>query len=262
MTDDAAPQLTITVLSAPDKDNPFAVIRKPSGLPSAPLSETDRFNAYTAAAELFPELDCVCGVKPVEHGLMHRLDTVTDGLLVIAATAQAYEALRAAQRGGRFIKTYRAACDINDPQQTAPGFPALPAAALERDRLCSGQAVTVRSRFRFYGNGRQAVRPVTESDGMAALKKAAPGIYTTSIQQTGAQEQNLMQVRCIIDAGFRHQVRCHLAWLGLPVHGDPVYNPAYTQGQQCCFTACAVEFPHPLTGETVTVSLDDTQKFI
>ena len=32
----------IKVISAPDKDNPYAVIYKPKGLPSAPLSDDDK----------------------------------------------------------------------------------------------------------------------------------------------------------------------------------------------------------------------------
>jgi 23S rRNA-/tRNA-specific pseudouridylate synthase len=33
-----------------------------------------------------------------------------------------------------------------------------------------------------------------------------------------------VQVVCRITEGFRHQVRCHLAWVGLPVVGDETYG--------------------------------------
>ena len=101
----------IEVIHAPTEIEPYAVIVKPFGLPSAPLYEGDP-SAYTQAAQLYPELNSVCGVKEVEHGLLHRIDTPTQGLLLIAARQDFYEYMQQVQKGGLFVKTYKALCDI------------------------------------------------------------------------------------------------------------------------------------------------------
>ena len=81
----------IQIAIAPSKENPFVVIKKPRGLPSAPLFEGDEC-AFMQAAKLYPYLLEVSGKKAIEHGLVHRIDTETEGLLLIATTqgADAY----------------------------------------------------------------------------------------------------------------------------------------------------------------------------
>ena len=105
----------IKIISAPSKENPFVVLHKPSDLPSAPLNENDTDNAFYECAKLFPELLIVHGKKQCEHGLLHRLDTATNGLLVIAASDEAYTALQLSQQNGLFEKTYTAVCDHSTP---------------------------------------------------------------------------------------------------------------------------------------------------
>jgi 23S rRNA-/tRNA-specific pseudouridylate synthase len=64
--------------------------------------------------------------------------------------------------------------------------------------------------------------------------------------------------------GFRHQVRCHLAWRGFPVIGDALYHPAYRGGgrgetarRRTLFFASGLLFRHPLTGEEQTFALTE-----
>ena len=38
---------------------------------------------------------------------------------------------------------------------------------------------------------------------------------------------SFFRARCSIKNGFRHQVRCHLAWCGFPVIYDALYNSAF-----------------------------------
>ena len=46
----------ITVIHKPDSQKPYLIIDKPAGLPSAPLNENDKENAFCQAAELFPQI--------------------------------------------------------------------------------------------------------------------------------------------------------------------------------------------------------------
>ena len=237
----------ISILHEPTEKDPFLVLDKPAGLPTAPLVAGEDC-ALTQALLLFPQLAAVQGRKPIEKGLLHRLDTATRGCVLVAATQQAYVALITVQKNGQFVKQYTALVEKTCSPLPA-GFPKLPFAPQELPA-----DFVVESRFRAYGPQQVAVRPVTAFAGPAALKKASPTLYRTQVQlQAGADDA--IRAFCTITAGYRHQVRCHLAWCGYPVHGDALYNPRYQAGQKLCFTASAISFPHPLIGERLTFAL-------
>ncbi len=235
--------IQIEIIKEPTSDKPFLVIYKPKGLPSAPLSEDDKDNALAQAAAMYPEIKKVCGKKAIEYGLLHRLDTATDGLLLIAASQDCYDFLMTEQREGRFIKTYSALCDIiPDNAELLGGFPPVPAPSL---RESSATKLTVISYFRPYGEGRKEVRPVTEASGKAALSKlGSKKLYTTKIEITKISDSQAKAV-CEITEGYRHQVRCHLAWAGYPVSGDLLYNSDKKNAENLLFSATKISFEYP-----------------
>lgn len=236
----------ISIVHAPSDEEPFLIVDKPSGLPSAPLREGDD-SALTRMIPLFPELSVVRGRKPVEGGLVHRLDTQTSGLLLMATSQSFYDLIIAEQDAGRFVKCYSAVCDSFAGE--IPGFPLCPVfvgtkAYGARDLVC-----TVSSRFRPWGERSAQVRPVTEDSGPAALRKASPAMYRTDVRlefhKGGvARDSAAYPAHCRITRGYRHQVRCHLAWLGYPVKGDILYNPTAREGDAFCFRATGLEFLH------------------
>lgn len=235
----------ISVLSYPDNDNPFIVIDKPAGLPSAPLCEGED-SALTEAADQFPFIKEVKGRKAVEYGLLHRLDTATRGILVIASSQFAYERLLDSQNKGVFRKYYRAETEkIDNFDERTEGFPPL-ACAVSQPPV----SFTIQSGFRPFGIKGCAVRPVTELSGTAALKKGGDKQYRTEVTITHSDKKNIFFADCSITAGYRHQVRCHLAWSHFPVCGDTLYNPNCIDydGSSLKFTAYRISFPHPLTG--------------
>ena len=241
-------ELQIKILHKPDSQKPFVIIDKPAGLPSAPLSENDTNNAFWQAANLFPQLLDVQGKKSIEHGLLHRLDTATAGLIIIAATQECYDFLQGEQKENRIIKTYTAECEL--PRRFA----------LRNDgnRAVSepveGQTFKITSYFRPYGPGRKEVRPVFSEDSETALKKVEKKVlYTTNIKiQKINKTKNTALVECTITNGYRHQVRCHLACCGLPVIGDIIYNSQAKEDalknkstEQMHFCASKIEFEYP-----------------
>ena len=235
----------IEIIKEPTEDKPFLVIYKPKNLPSAPLSPEDTNNALYQAIELFPEIKTVQGKKPVEYGLLHRLDTATDGLIVIAATQECYDFLMSEQEAGRFIKTYEAQCNIiSDNSERLGGFPP------EHPEI--SELTNVSSFFRPYGEGRKEVRPVTENSGKAALAKLGKQkLYTTKIKIEKLSATKAHAV-CEITQGYRHQVRCHLAWAGYPVCNDPLYNSNFRQkasdkknAENLMFSATKISFEYP-----------------
>ena len=57
-------------------------------------------------------------------------------------------------------------------------------------------------------------------------------------------------LRVRLETGRTHQIRVHMAYLGHPVAGDPVYGngkPAWLEGQ--CLHAKKIGFVHPRSGE-------------
>lgn len=230
--------LRISIIHEPTEAEPFLVADKPAGLPAAPLHDDDD-SALTQAVSLFPQIAAVTGKKAVEKGLVHRIDTATRGLVLVAATDAWYNFLADAQRCGKFQKWYRATVDvIPDTASQLGGFPAPPVTFMPS----AGTNVTVQSTFRRYGTHRHAVRPVNGQSGRAARKKGGGTVYQTAI--TAQDDHNVI---CTITAGYRHQVRCHLAWIGLPVRNDPLYNPSCTDTSRTigklAFTAYKIAFP-------------------
>ena len=119
-----------------------------------------------------------------------------------------------------------------------PKSPLLPVGESEFDCVIS-------SCFRPYGVGRKQVRPVVKASGRAATKKASAEVYETHVLGQFNNDQSCCQVTCSIAKGFRHQVRCHLAWIGLPIQGDPVYSSGYcTESSDFFFTASGLQFPN------------------
>ena len=225
----------ISIIHEPSSQKPFVIIDKPAGLPSAPLNENDKENAFSQAAEIFPELLQVQGKKEIEHGLLHRLDTGTSGLMIIAANQECYDFLQQEQKENKIIKTYLAECQVSD--------------SANREELVQGKSFTIQSYFRAFGPGRKEVRPVTADSNKAALDKVEKKVlYTTQvIIKSIDKTKGRALVECKITNGYRHQVRCHLAWIGLPIVNDSLYNPSANKKSTEVMHFCAskIQFEYP-----------------
>lgn len=240
----------ITILKEPSASFPFVLVDKPSELSSAPLLPHGSDDAFSQAAALFPELRAVVGRKPEEHGLLHRLDKRTAGLLLIAATQESYDCLQEEQAAGRFWKSYRAECSIApENADVLGGFP--PRRPLPPEWNAAPESSwEVRSYFRNFGSSSREVRPVTEQSGRAAQKKTSSTKVYRTYMYIISRTDGRADVSCRISSGYRHQVRCHLAWCGLPVIGDELYNAAdrlTEQGEKAGlhFSATELDFYNP-----------------
>lgn len=240
------------IVFAGSAKEPYIIIDKPAGMPSAPQNETDKgCSAVSWLSDQIPEIMSVQGLRPHEHGLIHRLDTATRGLLLIARTQEAFDAFIQIQQNGLFIKKYTAYSAFCPSEQSLPGFPPAPLCLSAENISSLSLPYDIQSQFRAFGQKRKQVRPVTSCSGMAALKKSGKILYTTQLLSVCKTDRG-WKTLCRITRGFRHQVRCHLAWIGLPVMGDAVYNMNYSGTENSCdmqFFASELEFPHPITGE-------------
>ncbi|MCL2196645.1 MAG: pseudouridine synthase [Treponema sp.] len=150
--------------------------------------------------------------------LMHRLDYETNGLVLFAKNEKSFNFFKELQDRGEFIKEYSAICEPTGSNKTDDGFPDNNLAFSAPLRLCENSFV-INSYFRPYGKGRKLVRPVIE-DGKKhkEVAKDNGGFYKTDIININ---NNIFTVQ--IKRGFRHQIRCHLCWIGYPIINDPLY---------------------------------------
>ncbi|AEJ19725.1 pseudouridine synthase [Gracilinema caldarium] len=237
--------------------NSYLIIYKPPGLATAPLVKGEQYTLVSWCVTRFPEVGDVVGKKAIEGGLLHRLDTDTNGLVLFARNQAAYENLLEQQAYGRILKQYRAWCQMWDAEKTliGPGFPPPPVQLVPP----LSQPLEVASLFRPYGPGRKQVRPVvSRTQKGLTLDHGQP--YKTLIRSIEREEHAstiyLLDVQ--IERGFRHQIRCHLAWLGFPIVGDPLYNPRYSLGpckHLLALQAYGLEFLDPDTRQPVAYSL-------
>jgi len=211
-----------------------------------------------------------------EGGLLHRLDYETHGLLLVARTLHGMETLIEQQKQRRIIKEYNALTGNN--KSITEGFPNdkpnLPS-WIFRDKHRIGDSIYIKSAFRPYGPGRKVVRPVLpdiqQQNYLKSLKQgkeiALDGYrpYLTDVitgrylsvanEITETQMPVLSFFRLRILRGFRHQIRCHLAWAGWPILNDTLYN-GFSYGKGFLgLRACLLSFTDPSSGKELSFSI-------
>ena len=230
----------------------FLVVDKPSGLPTVPLKDDPKEKAtlLSLVGRMYPEVLSVEGANAWEGGVLHRLDTATSGLVVIARNREVYASLQAIGKAELFLKEYQAQSSHHQ-EPLLPGFPPYP---YEDPVACGGREVSVGSLFRRYGENRSQVRPVVADSPKHLLDKTSGTWYLTRVGYSGREDKDAHLFTCRLTSGFRHQVRVHMAWSGWPLDGDTVYQGK--EADRLGLRAVAVEFPHPKTGRPFEIRLE------
>jgi 23S rRNA pseudouridine1911/1915/1917 synthase len=161
-------------------------------LHTAPLREGEENTLLDWAARRFPDILLINGRKKFEGGLVHRLDFETQGLVLCARTNKALKFFVDQQEKGLIVKEYEALT-----------------ASMQTDKILT----VIESSFRPYGKGRKEVRPVPVGNP----------IYKTEILSCEKTEDQCF-FRLRISKGYRHQIRCHMAWIGQPIVNDYIYG--------------------------------------
>ncbi|GAB1484486.1 hypothetical protein MASR2M78_33040 [Treponema sp.] len=71
-----------------------------------------------------------------------------------------------------------------------------------------------------------------------------------------------VQLRLGLVRGFRHQIRCHLAWLGLPIVGDTIYNNSLDTSIKLALKAVFLSFIDPDTEAAVHYELESSSSVL
>lgn len=227
----------------------YLVVDKPVGLPTVPLKkQVDGSDTLLSRiAKEYPEVLSL-GRNAWEGGIIHRLDTLTRGLVLVARTPECFDLLRREQESGMIVKEYLAQSSRN--QKPPIGFPDYP-----YEDVTGGDVVAIGSLFRPFGEKRREVRPVS-NDCPSSWKAKSTGVwYLTKVKQIG-KEGDTHRFLCQLSIGFRHQVRAHLAWAGWALDGDANYRGI--SGKPFGLTAVTLRFPDPSSGKNVCYMLKET----
>ena len=200
----------------------YAVVFKPPKKHSVPLASSDA--GQNTLLEWFAE-NRPSNALP-DCGLINRLDFETHGLVLFAKNNISYEYFKFLQSRDGFIKEYTAVCSSplsDDKSLMLPGFP--PPPSLSTHVPSAEKPLIVMSYFRPYGPGRKEVRPVIDDKKKYhETAKDNGSFYRTEIVDI---KNDIFTVR--IKRGFRHQIRCHLYWIGFPIKNDKIYSYSVAQ---------------------------------
>jgi 23S rRNA pseudouridine1911/1915/1917 synthase len=179
------------------------VVDKPAGQATAPLRADERGTLANALVGRFPELAGI-GYSPREPGIVHRLDTDTSGLVVVARTAAAFEALRDALQGERIAKEYLLVC-------ASEGLP---------------DQGTIEHPIANHPKDKRRVYPcIHPRDVMRYAPRPALTRYTVE-KRVGTWAL----VRAEAARAVRHQLRAHFASIDHPLAGDSLYGGPEVSG--------------------------------
>lgn len=213
------------------EDSDLLVLNKPAGLVVHPApGNPDNTLVNALIAHCGASLSGIGGVR--RPGIVHRLDKDTSGVMVVAKNDQAHQALSRLFAAHDLTRIYRA---------VVWGAPTAKRGTIE---AAIGRHPVDRKRM--------AVR---KTSGRQALTE-----YWLE-QRFGPSLKPLASlVGAKLGTGRTHQVRVHLAHIGCPVVGDPVYGrrrnapgpEALKDFGRQALHAAVLEFRHPRSGQQMT----------
>ena len=196
--DNVAQDIALTVVF---EDEHLIVVDKPAGLvvhPAAGNPDGTLVNALLHHCA--GQLSGIGGVA--RPGIVHRIDKDTSGLLVAAKHDQAHEGLARQFKAHSIDRRYQAI--VSGRPKTGSGTIDAPLA----------RSSTNRKKIAIVHGGKRAV---THWSLVRPLREAA-------------------LVECRLETGRTHQVRVHMASIGHPLVGDPVYGRARPQHREALET--------------------------
>jgi 23S rRNA pseudouridine1911/1915/1917 synthase len=212
------------------EDEHLLVVDKPAGLVVHPAA--GNLDGTLVNALLYHCRGSLSGIGGVARpGIVHRIDKDTSGLLVVAKTDVAHEGLAKQFAAHSIERRYLAI--VNGIPKAAQGTVDAPLA----------RSATNRKKIAIV-EGKRGKRAVTHWRRLGVLADAA-------------------LVECRLETGRTHQVRVHMASIGHPLLGDPVYGRSgKAHGkllsklgfQRQALHAAGLGFTHPVTKNRLSFS--------
>ncbi|HHH5272241.1 TPA: RluA family pseudouridine synthase [Streptococcus pyogenes] len=208
------------------EDDALAIINKPQGMVVHPSAGHPSGTMVNALMYHIKDLSSINGV--VRPGIVHRIDKDTSGLLMVAKTDAAHQALAEELKAKKSLRKYLAIVHGNLPNDR--GMIEAPIGRSEKDR--KKQAITAK--------GKEAVTRFTV------------------LERFG--DYSLVELQ--LETGRTHQIRVHMAYIGHPVAGDPLYGPRKTlSGHGQFLHAKTLGLTHPMTGKEMIFTVEAPEIF-
>lgn len=206
-------------------DEAIVVVDKPAGLVVHPGAGNEAGTLANGLLARYPEIVDVG--ERIRPGIVHRLDAGSSGLLVVAKTQEAADALIEQFADHSATRAYLA---------LVWGHPDAPHGVID--------APIGRSR-------RDPLRMAVVADGRWARTE-----YRVLDRFDSPAELSLLE--CRLETGRTHQIRVHLSSINHPLVGDPTYGQRRPKLQvdRPFLHAAELSFVHPGTGEQVTYRSD------
>lgn len=206
------------------EDSDLLVVNKPKGMVVHPAP--GNYTGTLVNALLAYCGDTLSGINGViRPGIVHRIDKDTSGLLIVAKNDFAHKHLAEQIKVHSFTRIYEAVVHGNLKEDSGTVDEPIGRHPVDRKKMA-----------------------VTEKNSRNAVTH-----YHVLMRYQG-----FTYVRLKLETGRTHQIRVHMAYLGHPVAGDPVYGPKKPvpglQGQ--CLHARVIGFVHPRTGQYMEFTSD------
>ncbi len=211
------------------EDDDLLVVNKPKNMVVHPA--VGNYTGTLVNALLYHCKGSLSGINGVlRPGIVHRIDKDTSGLLIVAKNDFSHRLLAEQIKAHSFTRKYQAVVYGNFKNDEGVINAPIGRHPVERKKMT-----------------------VTEKNSKNALTH-----YRVLGRYTGFTHLEL-----ILETGRTHQIRVHMAHIGHPVAGDPVYGPGKVikslSGQ--CLHAYYISFTHPRTGEIIELSTDLPEYF-
>ena len=219
------------------EDAALLAFDKPAGIPVQPLSRREANTLMNGVVARWPEVATV-GDAPFMAGALHRIDADTSGLVLVARTQAAFEAMRAQFAAHTVEKTYLALVE----GAVAGG------GTLENDLVHDPSLPYCRMIVRKASNqdlkGPNGLKGLKDDRAMRAITTFRP----LALTRRGMEELTLLEVK--IRTGVTHQIRAQLAAAGMHIVNDRLYGAFAVEDMVGhCLHALAAAFVHPVSGE-------------
>ena len=210
------------------QDADIAVINKPKGMVVHPAAGNPDGTLVNAIMYHIKDLSGIGG--EVRPGIVHRIDRMTSGLLVIAKNDNAHVFISDQLKTHAVSRVYYALCEGNFREDSGTVD-----APIARHR-------TDRKKMAVDPNGRSAVT------------------HWRVLERFG--DMTLLRVE--LETGRTHQIRVHMAYIKHPIVGDEVYGHAKNSlgivGQ--ALHAGELRLTHPATGEEMVFTAPLPEEFV
>ena len=208
------------------EDKDVIVVNKPQGMVVHPAAGHPSHTLVNAL--LYHTRDLADSPEGFRPGIVHRIDKDTSGLLMVAKNAAARESLEKQLAAKSNKRQYLAIVHGNFAEEE--GTIDAPIGRNPKDRK-----------------------------QMAVVEKGKSAVTHFKVLE---QYQGYSLVECQLETGRTHQIRFHMAYIGHPLAGDPLYGPRKTlPGHGQFLHAKTLGFEQPSTGEWLEFSVQPPEIF-